>query len=297
VSRRSCTRNCWLEDIGRVQPAGPIEICSALLRRLPTRYDALVVPWLKRPRRTEPEATSPATKNFSVSTHERNGCYPDPRHDLDRPSGSGARRATRIIADIEKSAGVARQRADDPAEPGRHRSVWAGTAGDLAARSLADDHSPCWCYPRAGRRRRGSGAEGWWCRCRCGRRCRRTRTDGWRCSARTSWGCGNPRTDGGGGAAVGPAGNAAVRGPAGNAAVGNTNAYRGSYTNVYGGAYPYYGYGAAAAGVAVGAAVGPAADSALLLPAALLPTSLRARPTHHRTQRTVPTKRCPAIRV
>jgi len=41
-----------------------------------------------------------------------------------------------------------------------------------------------------------------------------------------------------------------VRGPAGNVAVGNTNVYRGSYTNVYGGAYPYYGYGAAAAGVA-----------------------------------------------
>jgi hypothetical protein len=43
-----------------------------------------------------------------------------------------------------------------------------------------------------------------------------------------------------------------VRGAGGNVAVSNTN--------VYGGAYrPYYGYGAAAAGLAVGAAVGAAA--------------------------------------
>jgi hypothetical protein len=51
----------------------------------------------------------------------------------------------------------------------------------------------------------------------------------------------------GGGAALGPAGNAAVRGPAGNVAAGNTTVYRGSYTNVYSGAY--YGYGAVAAGL------------------------------------------------
>jgi hypothetical protein len=56
-----------------------------------------------------------------------------------------------------------------------------------------------------------------------------------------------------------------VRGPAGNVAVGNTNVYRGgSYTNVYGGAY--YGYGAAAAGLAVGAAVGAAATAPYYYP-------------------------------
>ena len=70
----------------------------------------------------------------------------------------------------------------------------------------------------------------------------------------------------GGGVAAGPAGNVAVRGPAGNVAVGNTNVYRGSHTNVYGGAYPYYGYGAAAAGVAVGAAVGAAATAPYYYP-------------------------------
>jgi len=43
-----------------------------------------------------------------------------------------------------------------------------------------------------------------------------------------------------------------------------TNVYRG--TNVYGGAYPYYGWGAVAAGVATGAALGAAAATPYYYP-------------------------------
>jgi hypothetical protein len=73
----------------------------------------------------------------------------------------------------------------------------------------------------------------------------------------------------GGGAAVGPPGYAAVRGPA---AVDSA----GSYTNVYGCAYPYYGYGALAAGLA-GAALVPQRPphTTPVLPAILLPSLLR----------------------
>ena len=74
------------------------------------------------------------------------------------------------------------------------------------------------------------------------------------------------------GAAVGPAGNVAVRGPAGNVAVGNTNVYRGSYTNVYGGANPYYGYGALAAGAVAGAAIGAAATAPYYYPQPYYPS-------------------------
>ena len=44
------------------------------------------------------------------------------------------------------------------------------------------------------------------------------------------------------------------------------NVYRGSYTSVYGGAYPYYGAGAVAAGVVAGAAVGAAATTPYYYP-------------------------------
>ena len=81
----------------------------------------------------------------------------------------------------------------------------------------------------------------------------------------------------GGGVAAGPAGNVAVRGPAGNVAVGNTNVYRGSYTNVYGGAYPYYGLRRRGGRCCRRGRCWRRSDSALLLPplpAALLSNSL-----------------------
>ena len=72
----------------------------------------------------------PARRQFQIARrgsqrrHQRNGRHPGPRLDLsDRPYGSGDRAATRLGADLEKSASRAGQRADDPAEPSCNRPI------------------------------------------------------------------------------------------------------------------------------------------------------------------------------
>src|SRR5215472_11748795 len=50
-----------------------------------------------------------------------------------------------VAADRGKISEQYRDPANDPAEPGHRRQIWAGAAGDLASRSAADGYRPGRC--------------------------------------------------------------------------------------------------------------------------------------------------------
>ena len=159
-----------------IGPPGRLAVAIPRQRPDPGRHPRRGVP--RRPNdRAEPEYTAhqfrleradeeppragrsgpgaPARRQFQVARrgsqcrHQRNGRHPGPGFDLsDRPHGAGDRPATRLAADIEEPASRAGQWTNDPAESGRHRPIWIGTAGDLAAQSAADNHRAGGCRAR-----------------------------------------------------------------------------------------------------------------------------------------------------